>query len=392
MKRVRLLVLVLLLMLSCVAVGACDSGNGNSSSGETSEQGGTGTTAGSGGTSSSGSDGSHAAGGNVQDTSHKKIKIGFSMDTLLEERWLKDRDLFKDAAEALGAEVVIMAANGDDAKQISQAETMIAQGVDILVIVPHNADATAAIVQKAHASGIKVLAYDRLVKNSDIDLYVSFDNEQVGELQAKAITSLVPKGKYVYIGGADTDNNAHLFKKGVFNVLQPLIDKGDITVVYDQWTKDWTPVNALANMKDALSANGNNIDAVIAANDATAGGVVQALQLQGLAGKIPVAGQDADLAAAQRIVEGTQVMTVYKPIKLLADKAAELAMRLALGEPSGADRKVNNGKIEVPSVLLSPIAVNKFNIDETIIADNFHSHADVYKNVKEQTEVDGIQS
>ncbi|MEK8130465.1 D-xylose ABC transporter substrate-binding protein [Paenibacillus filicis] len=322
-------------------------------------------------------------GGERPPADSKKIKIGFSMDTLLEERWLKDRDLFKAAGEALGAEVKILAANGDDAKQLSQAETFIGEGVDILVIVPHNSEAMAAIVKKAHSTGIKVLAYDRLIKNSDLDLYVSFDNERVGELQAQAITKLVPKGKYVYIGGADTDNNAHLYKKGVFNVLQPLIDKGEITIVFDQWTEDWTPVNALANMKAALSANNNQIDAIICANDATAGGIVQALAEQQLAGRIPVAGQDADLAAAQRVVEGTQTMTVYKPIQSLAEKAAELAVKLAKGENVNADRKVNNGKIEVPSVLLSPIPVNLLNIDETIIADGFHAREDVYRNVKE---------
>lgn len=311
--------------------------------------------------------------------SDKRIKIGFSMDTLLEERWQKDRDLFKEAVEALGAEVEIRAANGDDAVQISQAETLISEGVDLLVVVPHNAEAAATIVKKAHLAGIKVLAYDRLVKNANIDLYVSFDNEKVGELQAEAITKLVPKGKYVYIGGAITDYNAHLFKKGVFNVLQPLIDKGDITVVFDQWTRDWTPVNALANMEAALKANNNQIDAVIAANDATAGGVIQALASRGLAGKIPVAGQDAELAATQRIVVGTQTMTVYKPIKALTEEAARLAVKLAKGENIGADRKVNNGKIEVPSVLLSPIAVDKFNIDKTVIADGFHTREEVYK-------------
>jgi D-xylose transport system substrate-binding protein len=318
--------------------------------------------------------------GAVEALAEKKIKIGFSMDTLLEERWLRDRDLFKKAVEALGAEVEIMAANGDDAVQISQAETLISQGVDLLVIVPHNAEVTATIVKKAHLAGIKVVAYDRLVKNANIDFYVSFDNEQVGELQAKAITRLVPKGKYVYIGGAVTDNNAHLIKKGVFNVLQPLIDKGDIKVVYDQWTKDWTPANALVNMEAALKANHNQIDAVIAANDATAGGVIQALKEQGLAGKIPVAGQDAELAAAQRIVEGTQTMTVYKPIRALTVEAADLAVKLAKDEKLSATKKVNNGKIEVPSVLLSPIAVDKFNIDATIIADGYHSRQDVYKN------------
>ncbi|MET0787333.1 MAG: D-xylose ABC transporter substrate-binding protein [Paenisporosarcina sp.] len=311
----------------------------------------------------------------------EKIKIGFSMDTLQEERWLRDRDLFKESVEALGAEVEILAANGDDALQISQAETLISRGIDLLVIVPHNAEATAAIVHKAHLAGIKVIAYDRLVKNADIDLYVSFDNEQVGVMQAKAITKLVPKGNYVYIGGAITDNNALLLKKGVFSVLQPLIDKGDINIVYDQWTKDWTPANALANMEAALKTNGNQIDAVIAANDATAGGVIQALTDQGLVGKIPVAGQDAELAAAQRIVEGTQTMTVYKPIRSLTEKVAQLAVSLAKGESIDANQKVNNGKIEVPSVLLPPLAVNQLNIDETIIADGFHSREDVYKNV-----------
>lgn len=306
------------------------------------------------------------------------IRIGFSMDTLQEERLLRDRDLFKKAVEALGAEVEILAANGDDALQISQAETLINRGVDLLVIVPHNAEATAAIVHKAHLAEIKVIAYDRLVKNSDIDLYVSFDNEKVGEIQAKAITDLVPKGNYVYIGGAITDNNAHLLKKGVFNVLKPLIDRGDIQIVYDQWTQDWTPANAFANMKAALQANDNQIDAVIAANDATAGGVIKALTEQGLAGEIPVAGQDAELAAAQRIVAGTQTMTVYKPIQMLTQEAAKLAVQLARDEEVNVLQRVNNGKIEVPSVLLPPIAVNQTNINETIIEDGFHSYEDVY--------------
>ncbi|MBS4177701.1 sugar ABC transporter substrate-binding protein [Lederbergia citrea] len=315
--------------------------------------------------------------------SHKetddKIIIGFSMDTLAEERWLRDRELFKEAVEALGAEVEILASKGDDALQIIQAENLINKGIDILVIVPHNAESTAMIVKKAHAAGIKVLSYDRLVRNSEIDLYVSYDNEMVGELQAKAITKLVPKGKYVYIGGPETDYNAHLLKKGVFNILQPLIDKGDITIVYDQWTKDWYPEYAFANMQEALRANNNEVDAVISANDATAGKVIQALDERGLAGKIPVAGQDADLAAAQRIVEDTQTMTVYKPLKELADQAAELAVKLAKGEEVKVERMINNGKSEVPSILLSPIAVDQKNIDETIIADGFHTWDEVYR-------------
>ncbi|WP_406685717.1 D-xylose ABC transporter substrate-binding protein [Rossellomorea vietnamensis] len=307
------------------------------------------------------------------------VKIGFSMDTLEEERWVRDRDLFKQAVEDLGAEVEIMEARGNDALQVLQAETLISQGIDVLVIVPYNAEAAAAIVQKAHRAGIKVVSYDRLVKNADIDLYVSFDNERVGELQAKALTQRVPKGKYVYIGGADTDYNAHLMKKGVFSVLDPLIDHGDIQIVYDQWTDNWLPGNAYSNMKEALAANHNEIDAVIAANDATAGMALKALEEAGLEGKVPIAGQDAELAAAQRIVRGTQTMTVYKPINTLASEAASLAIALAKDEYIDTDKKINNGKIEVPSVLLEPIAVNRDNLDRTIIADGFHSKEDVYK-------------
>ncbi len=309
---------------------------------------------------------------------NRPVRIGFAMDTLVEERWKKDREFFIQAAKKLGAEVTVTSANSDDAKQIQQAEQMIADGIDVLVLVPHNADATAAIVNRAHRAGVKVLSYDRLVKNADVDLYVSFDNEQVGQLQAEAITALVPEGKYVYIGGADTDNNAHMFKQGVFDVLQPRIDAGKIRVVYDQWSKDWKPASALQHMREALQASHNQIDAVIVANDATAGGVIQALQEQGLAGKIPVAGQDADLAAAQRIVQGTQTMTVYKPIGKLANVTAELAIQLAKNEKIKTNRQVNNGKIEVPSVLLSPIAVNASNINQTLIADGFHSKEAIY--------------
>ncbi|MGO4537856.1 D-xylose ABC transporter substrate-binding protein [Paenibacillus sp. 2TAB19] len=376
MKRIWMRVRTALLAIVIVlAVAACDNNGDDGALGADADRGGGASNSVVSPSPVSTKDGT----GGSSETVEQPIKIGFSMDTLLEERWLKDRDLFRESVEALGVEVEISASNGDDALQIVQAETMISHGIDLLVIVPHNAEATAAIVKKAHSSGVKVIAYDRLVKNAEIDLYVSFDNELVGELQANSITKLVPKGKYVYIGGAETDNNAHLFKEGVFNVLQPFIDSGDITVVYDQWTKDWTPANAKANMEEALKANNNQIDAVIAANDATAGGVIAALEAQGLAGKIPVAGQDADLAAAQRIVTGTQEMTVYKPIHALTLKAAELAVMMAKGETPHADRKVNNGKIEVPSVLLSPIAVDRLNLDATIIADGFHAKEDVYR-------------
>lgn len=315
---------------------------------------------------------------NVLILDNEPLKIGFAMDTLKEERWLKDKALFEAAIESHGFEVEIAAANGDDALQIAQAEEMIQNGIDLLVIVPHNAEATAAIVHKAHGAGIKVIAYDRLVKNAEIDLYVSFDNEKVGELQAEAMMKLVPKGNYVFIGGAPTDNNAHLLKKGVFSVLQPAIDRGDIKIIYDEWTEDWNPENAFVHMAEALEINDNQIDAVISANDATAGGAIEALEAQGLAGVIPVAGQDAELSAVRRIVDGTQMMTVYKPIQDLSEQVAALAVHLAQDKEFNPTVSINNGKSEVPAVLLEPIAVNNDNLRETIIADGFHSEEDIY--------------
>jgi D-xylose transport system substrate-binding protein len=310
-----------------------------------------------------------------------KIVIGLSMATLKEERWQRDKELFEAKVKELGAEVKTLAANGDDAVQLSQAEQLISEGVDVLVVIPHNAEASAPIVDKAHKEGIPVIAYDRLIKNADVDYYVSFDNVRVGEMQAQAIVEKAPKGNYVYIGGADTDNNAHLFRQGAMNVLKPLEEKGDIKIVYDQFSKDWKPEEALKNMENALTANKNNIQAVVAANDGTAGGVIQALAAQGLAGKVPVSGQDADLAALQRIVEGTQTMTVYKPIKAIATKAAEMAVALAKGEKIETNQTVSNGKIDVPSVLLDPIAVTKENVLDTVIKDGYHKLEDVFKNV-----------
>ncbi|MBA4493987.1 D-xylose ABC transporter substrate-binding protein [Paenactinomyces guangxiensis] len=310
-----------------------------------------------------------------------QVVIGFSLETLKEERWQKDKALFEKKAKELGAEVKTLSANGDDATQLSQAEQLISQGVDVLVVVPHNAEAAASIVEKAHREGIKVISYDRLIRNSDVDYYISFDNVRVGEMQAKAIVEQAPKGNYVYIGGADTDNNAHMFREGAMNVLKPLEKKGDIKIVYDQFSKDWKPEEAMKNMENALTANKNNVQAVVAANDGTAGGAIQALKAQGLAGKVPVSGQDADLAAVQRIAEGKQTMTVYKPITAIAEKAAEMAVALGTGKEIKTDKKVNNGKIDVPSLLLDPIEVTSENLVDTVIKDGFHKIEDVYKNI-----------
>ena len=311
--------------------------------------------------------------------SAKDLTIGMSIDDLRLERGQKDRDIFVKKAENLGAKVFVQSANGDASAQISQIENMINRNVDVLVIIPFNGEVLGNVIAEAKKEGIKVLAYDRLINNADIDFYVSFDNEKVGELQAKSVVEAKPEGNYFLMGGSPVDNNAKLFRKGQMKVLQPLIDSGKIKVVGDQWVDSWLAEKALQIMENALTANKNNIDAVVASNDATAGGAIQALSAQGLSGKVAISGQDADLAAIKRIVDGTQTMTVYKPITKLADKAAEIAVTLGKNEKPTPNAELNNGLKNVPSYLLDPIAVNKDNIDDTIIKDGFHTKDAIYK-------------
>jgi D-xylose transport system substrate-binding protein len=315
-------------------------------------------------------------------TMDKKIKIGLSMDSLRVERWQKDRDIFIAEAEKLGAEVIVQSADGDERRQNEQAENMITQGVDVLVVIPKDSVAAAQIVQTAHAEGIKVVAYDRLIRESSLDLYISFDNEQVGYLQAEYLLRQKPKGDYFLLGGAPTDNNAQLLRKGQMRALQAAIDNGDIQLVADgqHWAVNWDPRDALKKAEQVLTQTNNQVDAVVASNDGTAGGVIQALEGQSLAGSVLVSGQDAELAACQRIVKGTQTMTVYKPIHLIATKAAQAAVALAKGETiAEATQTVNNGKVDVPSILLTPVQVDKMNLDGVVIKDGFHTREAVYQ-------------
>lgn len=311
----------------------------------------------------------------------KEIRIGLSVSDLSLERWQHDRDIFVKKAEELGSEVLVQSADGDEAKQLSQIQNMLSQGIDVLVIIPINSDSLTPVVDQAKAEGIPVLAYDRLINNSEIDAYVSFDNIRVGEMQAEYLVNKVPKGKYFLMGGSPTDNNAKMFREGQMNIIQPLVDKGDIEIVGDQWAKNWEANEALKIMENALTANKNQIDAVVASNDNTAGGAIQALSGQNLDGKVAVSGQDADITGVQRIAEGTQSMTVYKPIKTIAEMSAEVAVKLANGENVEAEGSVNNGKMDVPFIKLDPIMVGKEDIVDTIVKDGFHSYDEIYKNV-----------
>lgn len=308
-----------------------------------------------------------------------EVKIGMAIDDLRLERWQKDRDFFVAKAEELGAKVFVQSSNSNEQAQISQIENMISRGVDVLVIIPYNGQVLANVIAEAKAEGIKVLAYDRLINNAEIDFYLSFDNERVGELQAQALVERRDSGKFFLMGGSPVDNNAHLFRKGQMNVIQPLVDAGQVQIVGDQWAEGWAAENALKIMENALTANNNDIDVVVASNDSTAGGAIQALDAQGLAGKVLISGQDADLAAIRRVVAGTQTMTIYKPIEMLATTAAEIAVELGSGNQPETNSSLNNGLKDVPAYLLTPLAVDKDNVDTTVIADGFHKKEDVYQ-------------
>src|SRR5437588_5135750 len=308
------------------------------------------------------------------------VRIGFSMDTLKEERWQRDKAFVEQRCKEVGAECEVQVANGDDAVQINQAESFLTKGVDVLIVAPHNGQIAASIVEAAHRQNVPVISYDRLIRNSDVDLYVSHQVVKIGQLQAQYALDHAPKGNYVLIGGSQTDNNAILLMEGQMQVLQPAIDKGQIKIVTKQFAREWLASEALRIMEDALNKNNNDIQAVIASNDGTAGGAISALPPQ-LVGKIVVTGQDAALDAVQRIVQGSQTMTIYKPIQPLAFAAVDAAIKLARGEKVDAKDKINNGKNDVPSLLFEPMVLDKDNVTQTVIKDGYHKLEDVYKNV-----------
>jgi D-xylose transport system substrate-binding protein len=311
---------------------------------------------------------------------NETVRIGFSMDTLKEERWQRDKELVEKRCKEVGAECEVQVANSDDSLQTKQCDNLLTKGVDVLIVAPHNGQIAASIVEAAHRQGVPVISYDRLIRNSDVDLYVSHQVVKIGEMQGKYALDHVPKGNYVLIGGSPTDNNALLLRQGQMNVLKPAIDRGDVKVISDQFAKEWKAEEALRITEDALTKTNNNIQAIVASNDGTAGGAISALPPQ-LVGKVLVTGQDAALDAVQRIVEGKQTMTIYKPIQPLAYSAVDSAIKMARGEKVDAPDKVNNGKIDVPSILQQPIVVDKDNVLRTVIADGYHKLEDVYKNV-----------
>jgi D-xylose transport system substrate-binding protein len=303
----------------------------------------------------------------------KKVLIGLSLGTLQEERWQRDRDRFVKRAEELGAEVLVQSGDNDTARQTQGIESLLSRGADVLVVVAHDPTAMNRSVEAARALDVPVICYDRLITGCDVDVYLSFDNHKVGRLQAQYLVDhLGGKGRIVRVYGPKTDETGLHFKYGQDEVLEPLIKSGAIQVVHEDYTEGWKPDNAKKIVSAAITNVGPNFDAVLATNDGTAGGAIQALLEEGMAGKVLVTGQDADLAACQRIQRGVQAMSVYKPLGKLADRAAEVAVDLAQRRIVVANQMVNNGVRDVPSVLDEVYVVDKSNLAETVIKDGFH--------------------
>jgi D-xylose transport system substrate-binding protein len=311
-----------------------------------------------------------------------KVLIGLCMDSLIIERWQIDRDVFMARAKELGADVIVQNSGSDSNEQINQIKYLIDQGVDVLVIVANDSDALVPVVSMAKKRGIKVISYDRIIRKGNVDLYITFDNDRVGELMGEAIVKKVPSGNYIIINGNKQDYNAIEFNKGYMKALDLGIKRGNIQIVNEVWSENWNEEEAIKCVEETI-AKGIKIDAIIAANDALAQVVIEVLAEHRLAGKVSVVGGDADLAACQRVVEGLQLMTVYKPIVRMAQDAAEIAVKMGKGEKVNGNITINDGLFNVPALKEYSTEVTKANMLEIVVRSNFHRIEDIYRNIPE---------
>jgi len=300
-------------------------------------------------------------------------KIGILIHSYENQRWEKDKNYLVENLTNQGAEVMLEVADNNQQKQIEQAADMIKKGAKVLIVVPINQDGASKIVELAHEAGVKVIAYDRLINGCKLDYYISANSTQIGELQAAYLTSLKPQGNYALICGSKYDNNSMRLFLGQINTLQPYMEKGDIQVVYSEFTEDWTPEQGRIHAKLALDQSTDTLTAIITGSDAIADGVLQELKERGLDGKILLAAQDAELDNVQAIIKGIQTCDILKPLKEMAQITSDLAISLALEKPlSMKFTTESNGKALVKSILIDAILVNKNNIESTVVASGFH--------------------
>ena len=300
------------------------------------------------------------------------LTVGVSWSNFQEERWKTDEAAIKAQLDELGADYISADAQSSAAKQLADVESLITQGADALIILAQDTDAIGPAVQKAVDEGIPVVGYDRLIENPDA-FYITFDNKEVGRMQARAVYAVQPTGNYVFIKGSAADPNADFLFSGQMEVLQDAIDSGDIVNVGEAYTDGWVPENAQRNMEQFLTANDNDVDAVVASNDGTAGGAIAALSAQGMAGSVPVSGQDADHAALNRVALGTQTVSVWKDARDLGAMAAKIAVEMANGtamaDVEGAEMFDGGPKgVNMTSMFLAPVPVTEDNLNVVVDA------------------------
>ncbi len=323
--------------------------------------------------------------------SDKKIKIGLSFSDFATERWAVERDIMTKMLEDRGYEVIAQGANHDTKTQNDQIENMVTQGAKAILIVAEDGASCSIAVDKAARAGVPCVAYDRLIKTPKLACYISFDNVEVGRQQALGVLKARDNGRFVMLGGSPTDNNAVLFRNGQMEVLQPLVDSGQIQIVADQWVDNWEQEIALRKMENILTSRKNEIDAVVASNDGTALGAIQALKAQKLNGKVPISGQDATAAGCRSIVDGDLTMTVFKDVRKLTPLAVDIAIKLANGEQieglenfSLAELTLEkNLKGEVPCKFLKVVQVDKSNIYDVVVKSGFQKWEEVYAGMPE---------
>lgn len=308
--------------------------------------------------------------------SRRDLVVGVSLPNQRDERWIRDRNAMEAYAKEKNITLKIEDAEYDVNKQISQVENLISQGIDVLILVAIDVITAGDLVEKAKRAGVKVVAYEARILNTDLEILVTFDHLMAGELQGRFLIAKVPVGNYIILY-ADLPYDSSL-RDGAMSYINPLVIIGNINIVEEEGIKDWDPKIAFEVVKDALISNTNNVDAILAPNDSIAGAAIEALQTQGLAGKVVVTGQDAELAAIQRIIQGTQSMTLFKDTRESAKKTIDVAIQLANGEPILSDTALFNGKMYVPTVLIKPVLVDISNIDEVLIKSGYFKREDVY--------------
>jgi len=294
-----------------------------------------------------------------------KVVVGVSWSNFQEERWKTDEAAIKARLTELGASYLSADAQSSPSKQLSDVESLISRGATALIVLAQDNSAIMPAIAKATAEGIPVVGYDRLIEAPGV-FYLTFDNKEVGRIQAREIHKVQPKGNYVFIKGSAADPNADFLHSGQLEVLKPAIDKGDIKVVGEQYTDGWLPENAQRNMEQILTANNNKVDAVVASNDGTAGGAIAALSAQGLQG-VPVSGQDADQAAINRVARGLQTVSVWKDARELGKTAADIAVQMAKGTDPATIKGVQKWKggakgVELDTIFLTPVPITKDNL------------------------------